>query len=236
MNPEIWLKQDDATEYTSQAAAQGFVTIYYHRDDGDYGTPSADFTTFWGLHLWGDAIADGVGTDWTSPRPFDGIDDYGAYWNVPLKAVDPPVNFIIHRGDAKDPGPDQSMIPANDASIFIQSGDETIYPSRGAAEIRLPPLSSRRRRLWRLRPAPTFNDFWGMHVWTGASNPTDWTDPVWPVGQDIFGPLFVVPLQPNAPELAYILHRGDHKRPRHRSVFESGQMGLRGVAVGRRRA
>ncbi len=36
--PEIWLRQDDATTYTSQAEAQGFVTIHYHRDDGDYGT------------------------------------------------------------------------------------------------------------------------------------------------------------------------------------------------------
>ena len=35
--PEIWLKQDDATIYTSQADAQGYVTIRYHRDDGDYG-------------------------------------------------------------------------------------------------------------------------------------------------------------------------------------------------------
>ncbi len=38
--PEIWLKGGDANTYTSQASAQGFATIHYHRDDGDYGTPS----------------------------------------------------------------------------------------------------------------------------------------------------------------------------------------------------
>ena len=40
---------------TSQAPAQGYATVHYHRPDGQYGG--------WGLHLWGDAIADGVGTD-----------------------------------------------------------------------------------------------------------------------------------------------------------------------------
>ena len=33
--PEVWLKSGDATIYTSQAAADGFATIRYHRDDGD---------------------------------------------------------------------------------------------------------------------------------------------------------------------------------------------------------
>ena len=33
--PEVWLKQDDPTLYTSQAAAQGFVTVHYQRDDGN---------------------------------------------------------------------------------------------------------------------------------------------------------------------------------------------------------
>ena len=35
-SPEIWLKQDDPNFYTSRAAAQGYVTIHYHRPDGVY--------------------------------------------------------------------------------------------------------------------------------------------------------------------------------------------------------
>ncbi|MGD8586585.1 MAG: alpha-amylase family glycosyl hydrolase, partial [Chloroflexota bacterium] len=214
VTPEIWLRQDEPATYTSQAEAQGYVTIRYHRDDDDYGTPSADYNTFWGLHLWGDAIADGVGTDWASPRPFDGIDDYGAYWNVPIKAVDVPVNFIIHRGDAKDPGPDQSMIPFEDATIWIQSGDETIYPSRGAAENTVVLRYHRADGDYGDYASTDFNDFWGMHVWTGAANPNpSWQEPVRPVGFDIFGPIFNVPLADGATQLAYILHRGDTKDP-----------------------
>jgi hypothetical protein len=39
--------------------------------------------------------------------------------------VTQPVNFIIHRGDQKDPGPDQFFIPKETASAWVVSGDET---------------------------------------------------------------------------------------------------------------
>jgi hypothetical protein len=107
-SPEIWLKAGDPTTYTSQAAAQGYVTIHYQRPTHTYDG--------WGLHLWGDAIDPATGTSWDSPRPYDGIDDFGAYWQVPVVIdVSQPVNFIIHKGDEKDPGPDQSFIPQEDS-------------------------------------------------------------------------------------------------------------------------
>ncbi len=213
VTPEIWLRQDDATIYTSQADAQGYVTIRYHRDDGDYGTPSNDYNTFWGLHLWGDAIDPGEGTEWTSPKPPTGIDDYGAYWSVAIVDSELPVNFIIHRGDTKDPGPDQSMIPSDDATIWIQSSDETIYPSRGAAENTVVLHYYRPAGDYGDYSSTNFNDFWGMHVWEGSASPTEWPSPVKPVATDIFGPVFNVPLADNATQLAYILHRGDEKDP-----------------------
>ena len=86
-SPEIWLKQGDPNFYTSQAAAQGFVTIHYKRADNTY--------TDWGLHLWGDGLGTGVPTEWATPRPYDGVDDFGAYWNVPVSDATKPVNFII---------------------------------------------------------------------------------------------------------------------------------------------
>ena len=124
--PEVWLRSDDATIYTSQAAADGFATIRYHRDDGDYDG--------WGLHLWGDAIDPADGTEWDAPRPHDGVDDFGAFWQVPLVDVDATLNFIIHAGDTKDPGPDQSIVPSQQPTAWIVSGDETIHRSRGSAE------------------------------------------------------------------------------------------------------
>ncbi|MDQ3248355.1 MAG: alpha-amylase family glycosyl hydrolase, partial [Chloroflexota bacterium] len=196
-SPEIWLKQGDGNFYTSQAAAQGFVTVHYHRPDGVYDG--------WGLHLWGDAIADGVATEWPSPRPYDGVDDFGAYWNVPIKDATKPVNFIIHKGDEKDPGPDQSMNPADGADVWINSGDETIYQQQGAAEKVVTLHYHRDDGDYGDATSENFADFWGLHVWTGAANPNpDWQHPLKPAGQDQFGLFFKVPLAADASELAYI--------------------------------
>ncbi len=215
--PEIWLKNDDAATYTSQAEAQGFVTIHYHRPDGDYGDPtSSDFNDFWGLHLWGDAIDPSEATAWTAPKVPDGIDTYGAYFNIQLQDASQPVNFIVHRGDTKDPdnSPDRAFNPLEEASIWLQSEDLIVYPSRGAAE-NVATLHYHRAEGDYGDPAsPDFNDFWGMHVWDGALNPNPaWQDPVRWDELDIFGPVFNVPLVDGAPQLAYILHRGDLKDP-----------------------
>ncbi len=212
-NPEIWINEGDATIHLSQADAQGFATIRYHRDDGDYGTPSPDFTTFWGLHLWGDAIDSAEGTDWTSPKPPDGIDDYGAYWEVQLADSTQPLNFIIHRGDTKDPGPDESFVPFDTPTVWKQSGDAEIYPSRGAAEDTAVIHYHRDDGDYGDPTSPDFNDFWGLHVWEGSVSPTEWPDPVRWNDIDVFGPRFEVPVRDGAPQLAYIIHRGDQKDP-----------------------
>ena len=192
-SPEIWIKQDDPNFYTSQAAAQGFVTIHYQRPDGLYDG--------WGLHLWGDGLGDGVGTTWESPRPFDGIDDYGAFWNVPLSDVTQPVNFIIHKGDEKDPGPDQSMNPTEGSDVWIISGDETIYQQRGAAENFVLLHYRRPAGDYGDYSSNNFLDFWGLHTWQAAEDP-GWTTPRKPEGQDKFGVVFKVPLFEDATELA----------------------------------
>lgn len=203
---EIWLQQDDGEFYTSRAAAQGYVTIHYHRPDGLYDG--------WGLHLWGDAIDPAEATEWTAPKSFDGIDDFGAYWNVAIVNTDLPVNFIIHKGDEKDPGPDQSIIPTEQASAYIVSGDETIYPTKAAATNTAVIHYHRADGDYGDPTSNDFNDFWGLHVWNGAANPNPaWQDPVRPAGFDPFGPYFEVEIEAGATELAYILHRGDTKDP-----------------------
>ncbi len=202
--PEIWLRSDDATVYTSQAAAQGFASVHYQRPDGDY--------TDWGLHLWGDAIADGVGTSWDSPRPPDGTDDFGAFWNVPLKDATQPLNFIIHKGDEKDPGPDQSFVPAEDASVWVMSGDETLYAEKGGALGWATLHYHRPDGDYGDYTSDDYNDFWGLHTWADAADP-GWTTPRKPARFDGFGAVFEIELIGDKTEFGYILHRGDEKDP-----------------------
>jgi pullulanase-type alpha-1,6-glucosidase len=211
--PEIWLKEGDTTIYTSRAAAQGYAEIRYQRPDGDYGDlTSDDYNDFWGLHLWGDGLAEGVGTDWTAPRKPDAIDDFGAYWRIPISDPDADLNFIIHRGDKKDTDPDHSFVPSRQPVVWVMAGDETLHETRGSA-LNLAVLHYHRPNgdygAWDDPDAP-YTAFWGLHTWGGATDP-GWTTPRRPVRQDGFGLVFEVPLFEGAASLNYILHRGDEK-------------------------
>ncbi|GBO90066.1 pullulanase-type alpha-1,6-glucosidase [Marinobacter salsuginis] len=77
--------------------------LYYKRPDENYSG--------WGLHLWNnpadgcDGLAEGVPTEWSSPRLPDGISDtYGAWYLIPMREAGECMNFIMHKGDEKDLG------------------------------------------------------------------------------------------------------------------------------------
>ena len=77
--------------------------LYYKRTDENY--------TGWGLHLWNNpadgcnGLAEGVPTEWSSPRLPDGINDtYGAYYLIPMREAGECMNFIMHKGAEKDLG------------------------------------------------------------------------------------------------------------------------------------
>ena len=104
--PTAWMMSGDATIYPQQGAAQGFVTLHYHRPAGDYGDyVSNDYNDFWGLHTFGDADDPG----WTTPRKPASDDTFGVAFEVELTGSMQDIGYILHRGDEKDPGPDQFL-------------------------------------------------------------------------------------------------------------------------------
>ncbi len=60
----------------------------------------------WGLHVWGDS--DEYVT-WAEPLKPAGYDDFGIYWDVRLKPGARTVAYVLHKGNYKDPGPDQVL-------------------------------------------------------------------------------------------------------------------------------
>jgi alpha-amylase len=116
------------TTVVAPAGGGGLATIHYHRDDGNYAG--------WGLHLWGDAIAEGVGTTWDSPRPPTRFDGFGAVFEIPLADPTASLNYIIHQpnGDSvpatREPGGDRSFVPATSPDVWVVSGDPTIHTSK----------------------------------------------------------------------------------------------------------
>jgi pullulanase-type alpha-1,6-glucosidase len=73
--------------------------IHYHRDDGNYSGATI-------YHWTGSATPT---PSWEASRGPDGADGFGAYWVVPLLPGAPALNYIVHRGEDKDPGGDQTM-------------------------------------------------------------------------------------------------------------------------------
>lgn len=79
------------------------VTIQYLRVEPSYDG--------WGLHLWGNAIAANVATDWSAPRMPDRIENNAAIFEIPVIDESQSLNFITHNGDLKSPVYDLSIIP-----------------------------------------------------------------------------------------------------------------------------
>jgi alpha-amylase len=107
------------------------AVVHYNRPGGDYGAvPNG-----WGLHLWGDAVADSVLATvmWDKPFQRTGMDGFGAVYEIPLKDDTKPVNFIMHlpSGDSvpatREPGGDRSFVPLDHQHIWLRAGDPAIY-------------------------------------------------------------------------------------------------------------
>ncbi len=113
-----------ATRTVHVATPVSTAVIHYNR-------PAADYAD-WGLHLFGDGKA-GRDTDWNAPRQRNGVDGYGAFFDIPLADDSKPLNFIVHRpsGDSvpatREPGGDRSFIPIDHPEIWLKQGDPAIY-------------------------------------------------------------------------------------------------------------
>ena len=103
------------------SASQG--VIYYFRPDGNYDG--------WILHAWNNSscnayasLGDDEGTEWTTGLTPDGVDDmYGAYWLFDTKAGASCANFIVHKGDAKEPdNNDQKLTFSTARWAFVVAG------------------------------------------------------------------------------------------------------------------
>jgi pullulanase len=201
----------------ASAAAQvpaGTVRIHYQRPDSAYAG--------WGLHIWEDAAEP---TEWTAPLAQTGEDDWGAYWDVPLKNDARKLGFIVHQGDTKDPGPDLWYDLSRGRELFLKSGSANVaYAKAGPFDVdasrqvtgALPaqdtPVPSGFARINYFRPDGNYAG-WGLHVWEDAAKPTEWTAPLTQTGQQGGWAYWDVPLKTDWKKLGFIIHKGDEKDP-----------------------
>ncbi len=192
--PEIWLRQGDGTIYPSQAEAQGYATVHYACADCSAVTIEAT------------SPAGAV----TVTRLPD--DDYGAAFTLTAPDLSAPVTVSVLVGGVADIA-GLEFTPTETPSAWFQPAVQVVHPSRGSAEGYATIHYRRPAGDYGDPTSPDFDDLWGLHVWTGAARETVWTDPVRPIGEDVFGIELRVELAEGAEQLAYILHRGDTKDP-----------------------
>ncbi|MCS0605126.1 pullulanase-type alpha-1,6-glucosidase [Streptomyces sp. LP11] len=180
------------------ASSRDYAIVHYQRADGDY----AD----WSLYAWGD-LADGEATTWPAGHPFTGRDAYGAFAYVRLKPGASTLNFlVVDKNGTKDVSADRSIDVTRTGEVWIEQGKPDVRTEKPG----YPPQDTTKAVLHYHRADGDY-DGWGLHVWTGAAQPTDWSSPLKPVKTDAYGAVFEVPLTEGAGSLGYILHKGDDK-------------------------
>ncbi|MGW6545409.1 alpha-amylase family glycosyl hydrolase, partial [Streptomyces massasporeus] len=185
-------------EEPPSASSRDYAIVHYKRADGDY----AD----WGLYAWGD-LAEGEATEWPKSHPFTGRDAYGAFAWVKLKPGASNVGFLVIDKDGdKDVSTDRTIDVTKTGEVWIEQGKDTVTTERPDY-----PAPDKTKAVLHHHRADGNYDGWGLHVWTGAANPTDWSNPLKPVKTDSYGAVYEVPLTEGATSLSYIIHKGDEK-------------------------
>ncbi|WP_217552653.1 pullulanase-type alpha-1,6-glucosidase [Streptomyces sp. GbtcB6] len=183
---------------TPTASSRDYAVVHYKRTDGDYDN--------WGLYAWGD-LADGEATTWPAGHPFTGRDAYGAFAYVKLKPGATNIGFLVVDKDGnKDVSADRSIDVTKTGEVWIEQGKTDVLTTKPDY-----PAQDTTKAVIHYHRADGDYDGWGLHVWTGAADPTDWSNPLKPVRTDAYGAVFEVPLTEGASSLSYIIHKGDEK-------------------------
>ncbi|MDG4782602.1 pullulanase-type alpha-1,6-glucosidase [Micromonospora sp. WMMD961] len=186
-----------------QGKSREWAVVHYQRPAGGYDD--------WGLYAWGD-IDPAYVTEWPKGQPFAGEDSYGRFAWVKLKPGAKSVGFVVvDKNGGKDVAQDRSIDVTATGEVWLKQGDPVVYPSRQAATGEPDPPVEENTAMIHYRRADGNYDGWGLHVWDGAANPTEWAAPLKPSRTDAFGAVFRVPLAAGATGLNYIIHQGDTK-------------------------
>ncbi|MFF8292610.1 pullulanase-type alpha-1,6-glucosidase [Streptomyces sp. NPDC016309] len=169
------------------AVDRDHAVVHYRRTDGDYDG--------WQLRTGATTAA------------FTGRDAYGAFAWVKVEDGATSVPYTVEKNGTAD-GPQRTLDLAATGEVWIAQGADG--QQNKAPDGAYPPQDPGKAVIHYHRPDGNY-DGWGLHTWTGAATPTDWSTPLQPVRKDAFGLTFEVPLAAGATSLSYIVHKGDEK-------------------------
>ncbi|MEU7516120.1 pullulanase-type alpha-1,6-glucosidase [Streptomyces sp. NPDC042898] len=167
------------------AVERTYAVVHYQRPDGNYDG--------WTLKAAGQEAA------------FTGRDAHGAFAWVKVPEGASTVAYTVEKDGAAD-GPQRSITLGRTGEVWITQGQDGQSDTAPAPA----PQDKTKAVIHYQRPDGKY-DGWGLHTWTGAAQPTDWSKPLQPVRVDAYGAVYEVPLAEGATSLSYILHKGDEK-------------------------
>ncbi|MFE6787366.1 pullulanase-type alpha-1,6-glucosidase [Streptomyces sp. NPDC057680] len=167
------------------AVERTHAVVHYQREDGNYDG--------WTLKAAGQEAA------------FTGRDAHGAFAWVKVPEGASTVAYTVEKNGTAD-GPQRTVDLGRTGEVWItqgQDGQSDTNPSPA-------PQDKTKAVIHYQRPDGNYEG-WGLHTWTGAAQPTDWSKPLMPTRVDAYGAVYEVPLTEGATSLSYILHKGDEK-------------------------
>ncbi|MFI8965139.1 pullulanase-type alpha-1,6-glucosidase [Streptomyces sp. NPDC053493] len=167
------------------AVERTHAVVHYRRPDGNYDG--------WTLKAAG------------QEAPFTGRDAHGAFAWVRVPEGASTLPYTVEKDGAAD-GPQRSIALARTGEVWITQGAEGQSDTDPA-----PAPQDRTKAVLHYQRADGNYDGWGLHLWTGAARPTDWSTPLMPARFDAYGAVYEVPLTEGATSLSYIVHKGDQK-------------------------
>ncbi|WP_327171118.1 pullulanase-type alpha-1,6-glucosidase [Streptomyces sp. NBC_01336] len=169
------------------AVERDYAVVHYKRADGDYD---------------GRQVRSGDTT-----AAFTGRDAYGAFAWIKVPEGASSVPYTVEKSGTAE-GPERTVDLAKTGQVWIEQGKDGQADTAPDGAYPAPDTTKAVLHYYR---ADGDYDGWGLHTWTGAKEPTDWSKPLQPVKKDASGITFEVPLADGATSLSYILHRGDEK-------------------------
>ncbi|MGW7367501.1 pullulanase-type alpha-1,6-glucosidase [Streptomyces sp. NPDC054841] len=169
------------------AVERTYAVVHYKRPGGDYDG--------WQLRTGG------------ATAGFTGRDAHGAFAWVKVPEGASTIPYTVEKDGTTD-GPQRSITLARTGEVWITQGQDG--QSDTAPDGTYPPQDTTKAVLHYQRADGDY-DGWGLHTWTGAAQPTDWSKPLMPARTDAYGVTFEVPLAEGATSLSYIVHKGDQK-------------------------